>query len=114
MFRKMLKSGFFTLQLCFIFGCSTQNNENESLITINLEEIIRKEQIIPLSSFAYDIEYVPLETKDECLISVIEKLYITDEYILISSDKILLLSPGSMIRKQESLFFPNLPVPIII
>jgi len=100
--KYFILTGFCILWLYIIFGCSTQNNENESLNTINLEEIITKEQIIPLSSYANDIEYVPLETKDECLISVIEKLYITDEYILISSDKNLFLfqrNSGKFIRK---------------
>lgn len=85
-----------------MFSCSVSNNKNEDLITINLEEIISKEQIIPLSRFAYDIEYVPLETKDECLISEIGKLYITDEYILIRSDNNLFLfqrNSGKFIRK---------------
>ncbi|MFO8067456.1 MAG: 6-bladed beta-propeller [Bacteroidales bacterium] len=51
---------------------------------INVSEAYDNPTNITLSSFADSIDYIPLETKPECLIKVIKDVEITSDYIFIS------------------------------
>jgi hypothetical protein len=51
---------------------------------IPIKNSIKKEEKVPLSSYGKSIKYIPLETTKESLIRKIDKLIITDKYILVS------------------------------
>lgn len=70
------------LLLIYLWGCSQPIPiDNQNLIIIN--DPVKKESNIKLSSLVDSIYYIPLETKDEFLIGNIDKLIVTDKEIYV-------------------------------
>ncbi len=66
----------------FICNCSS-DYKNTQLLTIDLNKVIQEETDLPVSQFVNSIEYIPLETTSESLISQECKLYVTKDYIIV-------------------------------
>lgn len=66
--------------ICFT-ACSHSSNNEDDMILIDLEENVQEN--ILFSSFVDSISYIPLETKDECLIGKIRDVIISDSIIFV-------------------------------
>lgn len=81
----MMKITLFIALVLVVCSCSNieHKTDAENLFTINFEEILDKEQQVSLSDIASDVEYVVLETNDDCMIRPVVDYYITDSYIFV-------------------------------
>ena len=89
---------FFLYSLLFFISCSQKNDikniyTNENTSIINIQEDLK--QISHLDSVFNDIKFLPLETKEECLISHISTLKINDSLIFINDNRRRLLIFGN-------------------
>ncbi len=90
-------------------SCTNRIEEKEKVdsynrnkfFTLNYEEILKQPAIIKLSEIASDIEYVSLETNDECLLRTTSVYNFTDDYIFVDNvDHVLMFDRnGNFIRK---------------
>lgn len=100
---------FFTLIALVIFSCKnntrTENTISEDdsagFFEINLEKGLNNKQIIPLSQIASDVEYIVLESREDCMIRPVVRYYFTDSLIFIRNfDHILVFSHnGNFIQR---------------
>ena len=74
---------FFLLFVLMIVACS-KPPKNSELIVIDLEANIDNFKRVDLSELATEVEYIPLETNQNCLISLIRNIDINREFIFIS------------------------------
>lgn len=89
---------FFLYSLLLFISCSQKNDikniyTNENTSIINIQEDLK--QISHLDSVFNDIKFLPLETKEECLISHISTLKINDSLIFINDNRRRLLIFGN-------------------
>ena len=85
------------LAQCALFSCRSKQAA-ENVIKINDAQV----QTLYMSEYFESIEYIPLETNDECLIGDKPSLYMTDEFIVtIASKKCLVFDrqTGKFIRR---------------
>ncbi len=78
----------FSLASLLLSGCSkNEPGEHELQIEeINLEKaLLNFKTDMPLSEVADQIKYIPLETKEECIIGRIEKIVISGEFLFVAS-----------------------------
>lgn len=96
------------LSLFLILFSSNPMKENVSkadpdkFFRINYETLLKKKETINLSQIASGVEYIKLETKDECLLwGGVKKFLFTDNFIFVSNrDHILKFSrDGKFIKK---------------
>lgn len=87
--------------LLSMLSCHSNNQSDNSLVTIDVENNLRNMQVIELSSFTDDIRYVPLETNEDHLISYIIHYDISRDLILVSDMSVCLLysTDGHFISK---------------
>ncbi len=87
-----MKSALFKL-ICFVFpllACNApQKTENLSKADIAIE--VKKNAQIHFSDIFEQVEYIPLETTDTCLVGTVERLRIFDDKVCILCDKSLLI-----------------------
>jgi hypothetical protein len=83
---KNVISAIALLTLLLSCGTNSKNEEGHDAgpIYIPIKDCIKKEEKVHLSSYNKNIRYIPLETTRESLIRKIDKLIITDKYILVS------------------------------
>lgn len=104
-----MKITFLTLIVLLIFSCKN-NSKTESSVTavdpgkffeIDLEKGFDNKQTVPLSQIASDVEYIVLETGEECMVRPVVRYYFTDSLILIRNfDHILKYShDGKFIKR---------------
>ncbi len=77
----------------------------DEFFLVNYETLLKKKEIINLSQIASSVEYISLETKDECLLwGGLKKYFFTEDFIFISNkDHILKFSrDGKFIKKIGS------------
>lgn len=95
------------LYICILFcllGCTQQMTDKHGYIKIELP-LRQAEYKINLSEIVDSIQYIPLETKDECLIGGVDKLLLTNDsgYLIvdkeISSSVYLFDKDGKFLRK---------------
>jgi len=77
--------------LLSMLSCHSNYQSDSSSKLIDIEGNMKNMQIVELSGFTNDIQYVPLETNENHLISYITDLDISQEHILVSDMKICLL-----------------------
>lgn len=77
------------LIIASLLNCS--NPGNETLPTINVFEAHSNRHEVPLSLFATQIEYVVLETNEDCIIGEMPRYYIEKELIIVICFKDVLL-----------------------
>lgn len=89
---KLLKTIFLSFLFIFVVffsSCCSKNkkeiNEDEFPVKIDFESIIDRKIDISLSEIVKNIEYIPLETTNECLIGDFPGIILTDDYILVNS-----------------------------
>lgn len=92
---------FFTLIVLLIFSCKNNSktdnkiseDDSTKFFEINLEKGFSNKQTIPLSQIASDVEYIVLETKENCMVRPVVRYYFTDSLIFIRNfDHILKFS----------------------
>ena len=99
--------------ICLFFllinSCINRTVEQESADTFNrsqffaidYEGILKQQGVAKLSEIASDIEYVPLETNEECFLRSVVDYHFTEDYIFVRNyDHILMFNRrGKFIRK---------------
>jgi len=80
------------LFICLLFhlNCSSYRNNENDPVTIDLKKLIQNEREVPISQFADELEYTPLEFTPESGVYFIKKIYATDDYFIVYNP-----SPGS-------------------
>ena len=94
----------------FLYSFNIQNDKvskvnPDNFFQIKYETLLKKKETIGLSQIASNIEYIQLETKDDCLMwGGVKRYLFTDDFIFISNkDHILKFSrEGKFIRKIGS------------
>ena len=82
---RKLSIGFVLLQILFpvlFLGCSNSSQTAENIITIDLIEATKTVKSLNLSELVDNVEYVKLETTEECSFGVARYL-VTDHYIVV-------------------------------
>ncbi len=95
-----LKIYFFTL-LIFLSNCKNISNREKRLITFDLKDL-SKTTNVKLSDLGFtDIEYIPLETNEQCLISEINEFITGNDFFLIKyfNEILEFRSDGSFVTK---------------
>lgn len=92
--------------ILLIQSLSAQTGNKSKLIILNLAEAFSRQQEVPLSRFVNKITYVPLETKQESLISSSPNIEVSDDFVIVknggqSKNQILLFdrNTGKFIRE---------------
>ena len=87
--------------LLSMLSCHSNNQSDNSLVTIDIENNLRNMQVIELSSFTDDIRYVPLETKENHPISYLRLFDISRDLIIVyaASGCLLYSTDGHFISK---------------
>jgi hypothetical protein len=80
----MLKFFYYTLLALTISSCSRGQKRNSSISTIDIEANINKMDIVYLSQFTDDIEYIPLQTKEDLFLKGIAGCRFSDSVILVN------------------------------
>ena len=81
-FRKNL----ILFSLCLLSGCQQSDSDKQAGIpSIDVINNLGNYQNIPLSEFVSEVEYIPLETNDDCLMGGISCLLVTPTHIFIES-----------------------------
>ena len=92
---------FFTCIVLLIFSCKNNSgtgsrisgNGSDKFFEIDLEKAFNNKQTVPLSTIASDVEYIVLETKEDCMVRPVVRYYFTDSLIFIRNyDHILKFS----------------------
>lgn len=75
------------LSLILLSGCGQIKSDKSDCVQINLP-LSREENIIKLSEIVDSVQYIPLETQDECLIGNVDKIIVTNEdcYLIVDKD----------------------------
>ncbi len=98
------------LILLLVSSCQNKPHESDSatgadkFFEIFYEDILMNSKIVPLSQVASNVEYIKLETNEDCMIRRIRDCFFTDKYIFISNrDHILEFSrDGKFLQKIGS------------
>ena len=96
--------------LLLAYSCRSSTRESASghstfkFFEINYEDILKNDKVIPLSQVASNVEYIKLETNNDCMIRRIRDCLFTDSLIFISNiDHILKFSrDGKFLQKIGS------------
>ena len=64
-------------------GCSAPNQKSNQDFRVIDVPLKGDDHQIMMSSFVNSISYIPLETKDECLIGCIDEIIVTDDFYYI-------------------------------
>ena len=86
-FAYICKVGLFG-SLCagiFLTSCMERENEEASKRVIEVGKAISSPAELKASDYFYEIRYVPLETRDDCLVGSSPDIKLLDKYILITS-----------------------------
>lgn len=103
--KKVKKNIELTIILVYLLSHISSCSENKQQIeVIHIDKNIETGNL-PLSSFAKSIEYIPLETNDNCLLASVTGLYVNDSMIIVSDKEKLLVFDlsGKFIRKMGNL-----------
>lgn len=69
-------------------GCSEPNQKSNQDFRVIDVPLKGDDHQIMMSSFVNSISYIPLETKDECLIGSVDKILVTDDaYYVVDREK---------------------------
>ncbi len=64
--------------------------DRDKFFVVDYESILENKSTISLSEMADDIEYIPLETNDECLLRSAAEYFFTDDYIFVDNVEYIL------------------------
>lgn len=100
---KMIMFAFLILIVTFQKSIQRKLN-NDNFFEIKYEELLKQKSIIRLSQLASKIEYIQLETNENCMIYHNPKYYFTDNFIFVKNrDHILKFSSdGKFLKKIGS------------
>jgi len=96
-----------TIYLIFFFVIASCNNQDQTqfnkLETIDLDKGLKDTKEIVLSQIATDIQYIPLETNEECLITSVSQIFTFKDKFIVFDDRqkniYLFETTGKFIRK---------------
>jgi hypothetical protein len=99
-----MKSNFciiLSLFLPFVTSCNTDQESNDSIITIDIVANMNNLKQVNLSQFTNEIQYIPLESREDASLSGIRELDIKDNNIIITDGNALFLyeMTGHLISK---------------
>lgn len=99
MFASLISLGLINIP---IFQKSTQHNlKNDKFFEIKYEELLKQKNNIKLSQIASKVEYIQLETNQNCLLNHNAKYYFTDNFIFVNNwDHILKFSSDGRFLKK--------------
>ena len=99
--KNYLLTAFCGLFILLFYSCNGQKKVDDSLVSIDVEANLKRQEIITLSGFAKDIRYVPLETFENMNFTGIWDCEFSDELILAKdlTKCILYSSNGRVIAK---------------
>lgn len=94
----------FLFILCAIISCNNRDQTRfNKLETIDLDEGLKNKKELVLSQIATDIQYIPLETKEECLITSVSQVFAFKNKIIVFDERqrniYLFENTGKFIRK---------------
>jgi hypothetical protein len=92
-YNNIMKATFFSLLAGVLLFASCKNSRQISSslpYPIDLEKSIDNVKIIPLSAIGKELQYIPLETNQDCLIKRIDQIVFSDSFIFISDARKLL------------------------
>ena len=101
--NKLIIVSIFVLSLT-VYGCTTNSRNSDNIYhNINIESAFNNDVIVNLSEFVSDLQYIPIETKNDFLVSDIDKITVSNDYIYFcckSSQQVYQIdSDGKFIRK---------------
>jgi len=67
-----------------------QSYDRDEFFVVDYESILNNQSLVSLSDLAGDIEYIPLETNDKCLLRSTAKYHFTDEFIFVNNIEYIL------------------------
>jgi len=74
------------LLICVLFGCRQNSmDETDGIAVIDVINHLGKYQEIPASEIVAELEYIPLETNNNCLIGAVRNILVTPSYIFTES-----------------------------
>jgi len=102
--KKIFYFFFLSLTLLFTNSCQKRSQVDSGIITLDIRNALQhSEKVISLQEDIKNVEYIPLETNDSCLISNILDMQISKDYIFIyngkTSDILQFNKKGKFIRK---------------
>jgi hypothetical protein len=105
-----MKTLLIILTLLLVYSCKSNTSKTASdpgtdkFFEINYEDILKNSKVIPLSQVASNVEYIKLETNNDCMIRRIRDCLFTDSLIFIANlDHILKFSrDGKFLQKIGS------------
>lgn len=78
--------------LMSVISCQNQSSKEKSTVKnnsnffqINYESLLKNRKVVHLSEIASDVEYIPLETNDDCVIGNYPQYFFTDSLILVKN-----------------------------
>ena len=74
-----MKLKFLLFFFVTLVGCSNPGKTDKQEAMVIDVPLRTNEHEVKLSSFVDSISYIPLETKDECLIGSVDKILVTDD-----------------------------------
>ena len=82
----LLRSLIWLLVCILLSGCRQNKMDiTDNIAVIEVEQHLGKYQTIPVSEIMYELEYIPLEANDDCLIGeYIYHVIVTEKYIFVS------------------------------
>ena len=78
-----MKLKFLLFFFVTLVGCSNPGKTDKQEAMVIDVPLRTNEHEVKLSSFVDSISYIPLETKDECLIGCIDEIIVTDDFYYI-------------------------------
>jgi hypothetical protein len=75
-----------TFILAILIVLASCNQYSTDITKINIIDGIRRSSKLPLSIVVDSILFIPLETQEECIVAIIEKILFSDNYIIIIID----------------------------
>ena len=64
--------------------------DRDEFFVVDYESILNNKSLVSLSELADNIEYIPLETNEQCLLRSTAKYYFTDEFIFVNNIEYIL------------------------
>ena len=104
----MNKNIFFQAGFLFLLSCQTQPVVNDffqdRIYKVSLEEALNKTNSVPISRIGSEIDYIPLETHPEGLLTRVNKIVVYEPYVfIINLGRVLQFkNDGSFIRQIGS------------
>jgi len=99
-----MKYAIYFLAILSAFACKAE--KDEKIVSIDFEYALSNSEAFDITKYVSNIQYVPLETNEDCFLAEVRKVVKNEDYFLISDSEGNLLkftSSGKFIRRIGSL-----------